>query len=150
MAVLDFFFGFDPVSLEELVRLAGFSALLDPEITKALTQAGELIVTTAQRNTWNVFDNPLGYGNDPILADTIYFHVAGPKEVDVAVGAIYGRRREMGFTGMTDSLGRFYASDPPKPYLLPAVAEDQELIMNMVELAVNNALDRVAVAGGVL
>lgn len=30
----------------------------------------------------------------------------------VTTDVIYGRRREMGFSGMSDSLGRFYPSDP--------------------------------------
>lgn len=137
--------GWDTGSLEELVRLAGYSALLDPEITSALVQAGDLVVTTAQANTWNVFDNPTG-----TLASNIYFHVVSPKEVEVGVAnppIPYGHRREFSFYG-PDSLGRVYPNDIPRPYLIPAVDEDSPLIMTMIEIACDNALARVGAVGG--
>lgn len=142
--LLDFSFGWDTGSLQKLVELAGFSALLDPEITEALTWAGELVVTTARSNTWEVFDNPTGR-----LASAIYFHVTSPKEVEVGVRDIpYARRREMGFLNMTDSLGRFYPNDHERPYLLPAVQEDQWLIADRMELAVDRVLERISLVGG--
>ena len=134
---MDFSMGFDPGSLAQIARLAGFSALLDPEIVAALAWSGELVVTTARANTWRVFANPTGN-----LADSIYFHMAGPMEAEVAVGVPYGRRREYGFSGMTDALGRFYPYDPAKPYLEPALEEDIPLIQARMELACNNALGR--------
>lgn len=138
MALSDWSIGFDPQSLQELVRLQGFSALLNPEITAALTKAGQVLVGAAQANTWQVFANPTGQ-----LADSIYFYVVSPMEVAVAVGVPYGRRREYGFSGMTDSLGRFYANDPARPYLTPAVDDNQAQITALMEQAVNNALGRV-------
>lgn len=144
MALGDWSVSWDAGSLEELVRLAGFEALLWPEITSALAQAGELVVTTAKTNTWNVFDNPTGYGNDPILADTIYFHVLSPGEVEVGVGKPYSHRREFSFYG-PDSLGRVYPNDIPRPYLIPAIDEDAPLIADLIEIACSNALDRVIV-----
>lgn len=145
MPTLDFSFGFDPGSLQKLVELRGFSALLDPEIVEALKWSSDLIVTTAKANAWEVFDTHPTEG----IENSIYAYMNNPMEFVVAVGAPYGRRREMGFTGMTDALGRFYASDPGKPYLLPAVEEDQELISLRVEQAVNNALDRIAVVSSI-
>lgn len=136
--------GWDTGSLEELVRLAGFSALLDPEITAALIQAGDLVVTTARTNTWNVFDNPSG-----TLASAIYFHVVSPSEVEAGVGVPYGHRREFSFYG-PDSLGRVYPNDIPRPYLIPAVDEDSPLIADMIALACDNALARVGAVGGVI
>lgn len=138
----DYSIGWNPGSLEELVRLAGFSALLDPEITAALTKIGEMVVTTARANTWEVFDNPTG-----ALADSIYFHVVSPSEVEVGVGVPYGGRREWGFSGKVDSLGRYYANDPGKPYLIPALYEDEPLAADMIELACYNAMGRLVVAG---
>lgn len=137
--MMDFHASLDPGSLEELVRLQGFSALLDPEITQGLTEAGTLLVNAAQATTWSVFDKPTGK-----LADSIYFYVVSPSEVAVAVGVPYGRRRELGFSGMTDSLGRYYAYDPGKPYLEPTVDEHQQEVAEIMEMAVNIALGRVA------
>jgi hypothetical protein len=130
----DFSASFDPGSLEKLTQLMGFGVLLDPRITQALTDAGELLVTTAQTNTWTVFASPTGE-----LAGSIYFYVVSPTEVDVAVGVPYGRRRELGFSGMTDSLGRHYTNDPGKPYLQPAVDTDAPMIQSMIEFAIYDA-----------
>lgn len=130
----NFSLGFDPGSLAAITKLEGFAALLNPEIADALTQAGELLVTTAQANTWAVFANPTG-----ALADSIYFWVAGPTEVDLAVGVPYGRRREYGFDGMYDSLGRGPFHDPAKPYMQPALDEDKPMVQELIATAVYNA-----------
>lgn len=128
----------DAPSLAEIVRLQGFAALLNPEITNALAQAGQLLVTAAQDNTWQVFDNPTG-----ALADSITFYVTSPEEVAVTVGVPYGHRREMGFSGQTDSLGRYYPYDPAKPYLIPAMEQNEQAVLDLMSAAVNSALGRV-------
>lgn len=130
----DFSIGFDPGSLARIARLEGFAALLDPQVQAAMVLSGELLVATAQANTWQVFDNPSG-----ALASSIYFWVAGPEEVDVAVGVPYGRRREMGFDGMYDSLGRGPFHDPAKPYLQPAVDASRDQIQELMTIAVYDA-----------
>lgn len=130
----NFRLSFDPGSLSKITHLIGFEALLNPEITAALTQSGELLVTTAQTNTWSVFANPTG-----ALAGSIYFYVISPMEVAVAVGVPYGRRREYGFSGMTDSLGRHFINDPGKPYLQPALDTDSPLVQELMTTAVYNA-----------
>lgn len=134
---IDFSASLEAQSLAELTRLQGFSALLRPEITTALTQAGQLLVTTAQDNTWRVFERPTGQ-----LAESIYFYVASPMEVQVRVGVPYGRRREYGFSGMTDALGRYYANDPGKPYLEPAVTAHTQTVQELIREAVDAALGR--------
>lgn len=122
-----FVLGFDPVSLATIAKLATFEGMLDPRIQGALDQSGQLIAQTAQANTWQVFANPTGE-----LADSITVLVAGLEEVDVVVGVPYGRRREMGFEGMYDSLGRGPFHDPAKPYLMPAVESDVPLVQSLV------------------
>lgn len=139
MALSDWNVSFDPTSLQEIVRLQGFSALLNSEITSALARSGQILVSAAEANTWRVFANPTGQ-----LASSIYFYVVSPSEVAVAVGVPYGARREYGFSGKTDSLGRFYANDPGKPYLQPAVDDNQAQVAAIMAQAVNNALGRVA------
>jgi hypothetical protein len=138
----DWSLSFNPGSLEELTRMAGMAALLDPEITAALTRGAEMVVTTAQANTWDVFDNPTG-----TLASRIYAYVKSPSEVAVGVRDIpYAHRREYSFYG-PDSLGRVYPNDIPRPYLEPALEEDTPLIADLVELACYNAMGRLVVAG---
>jgi hypothetical protein len=136
--MMDFHIGFDPGSLSALTQLAGFGALLDPEVQSGLTQVGTLLVNATQANTWSAFANPTGQ-----LADSIYFYVISPTEVAVAVGVPYAQRRERGFSGMTDALGRFYPYDPAKPYAQPAVDQHQQEITEIMEVAVNGALGRI-------
>lgn len=128
----------DAASLQEIVRLQGFSAFLNPEIQNALTQAGTLLVTAAQDNTWQVFDNPTGY-----LASQIYFYVPNAEEVQVIAGAVYSHRREYSFKG-PDSLGRMFPNDIPRPFLVPALEQNQDAVLALMAAAVNSALGRVA------
>ncbi len=133
---MDFRASLDAASIQEIVRLQGFSALLNPEITSALTQAGTLFVNAARDNTYQVFDNPTG-----ALADSIYFYLDDPNTASVAVGVIYGRRRELGFVGLVDSLGRV-GTDRARPYLQPAVDEHQQEVEQLFAIAANKALGR--------
>lgn len=128
----------DTDSLAEIVRLQGFEALLDPEITAALAQAGALLVGAAQDNTWRVFDNPIG-----ALANSITFYVTSPEEIAVSVDVPYGHRREYSFKG-PDSLGRMFPNDIPRPYLVPALENNEQAVLSLVEAAVNSALGRIA------
>ena len=129
----------DADSLAEIVRLQGFSALLNPEIQAALTQAGQLLVDAAAANTWQVFDNPTGY-----LASQIYFYVPNSEEVEVVAGAVYSHRREYGFVGQVDSLGRV-GTDVARPYLIPALENNEQAVLDLMSTAVNSALGRIAV-----
>src|SRR5579859_278084 len=128
---------FDLPSLAALARLHGFSVLLDDEIQPALIDVAQKITQDAQANTWQVFDNPSGK-----LADRIYPFVVSPAEMEIRVDVPYGRRRELGFSGMTDSLGRFFANDPAKPYLQPALDANIDYAQERVGLAVESALVR--------
>lgn len=128
----------DTDSLAEMVRLQGFSALLDPEITQALTQGGQILVKSAQDNTWEVFDNPSGK-----LASEITYYVISPQEVAVSVGVPYGHRREYSFKG-PDSLGRMFPNDRPRPYLIPAMEQNEQAVLDLISAATNSVLGRVA------
>ncbi len=130
----NFSVGFDPGSLAKVTRLEGFAALLNPQVQAGMELSAELVQKTAQANTWAVFDNPTGE-----LADSIYVWIAGPEEMDVVVGVPYGRRREMGFEGIYDSLGRGPFHDPGNPYLKPAVDADVSQIQELMALAVLDA-----------
>jgi hypothetical protein len=137
--MMDFNISMDPGSLSALTQLQGFAGLLNPAVVEGLRQSGVLLVNAAQANTWNVFANPTGD-----LADSIYFYVISPTEVAVAVGVPYGRRRENGYSGFTDALGRYYPNDPAKPYLTPAVDDNTQEIQEIMEMAMNTALGRIA------
>lgn len=136
---MDFHIGFDSGSLSEVTQLQGFAGLLNPAVQEGLTEGGTLLVNATVANTWSVFANPSGK-----LADSVYFYVISPTEVAVAVGVPWAQRRERGFSGMTDSLGRYYPHDPAKPYAEPAVDQTQQEIAEIMEMAVNTALGRIA------
>ena len=119
--------GFDPGSLEAITRMSGFAALLDPEITSALTEAGKFTVSTAEQISGSLFQNPTG-----AFADSLYFWVVSPEEVAIAAGVPYAQRLEYGFSGMTDALGRFYPYWPDYHWAeqtMDAVAPEVELLM---------------------
>ncbi len=132
---------FDTASLAELVKMAGFKALLDEEITKALAQAGQTLTAAAVANTWAVFSSPTGE-----LASTIYPWQASPSQMEIRVDSPYGRRREYGFMGMTDSLGRGPFNDPAKPYLAPALADNEDAVAQLISQAAQSAMERMGVS----
>lgn len=122
---------FDTGSLATLTRLMGFSALLDPNIQEALTEAGTILTDAAVANTWEVFENPTGE-----LAGTIYPWLKSPSEMEIRVDSPYGRRREEGFMGLYDSLGRGPFDDPAKPYLAPALTANEDEVKAFIAEAV--------------
>lgn len=121
---------FDTGSLATLTRLMGFSALLDPNIQEALTEAGTILTDAAVANTWEVFENPTGE-----LAGTIYPWLKSPSEMEIRVDSPYGRRQELGGGGLFDSLGR-PMTNPAKPYLAPALAANEDEVKALIAEAV--------------
>lgn len=137
---MPFSMSFDPQSLAEIAQMAGFGVYLSAEVQHALAQSAQLIADRARQNTWQVFENPTG-----ALAESIAADVSSPYEAQVTVGVPYGARREYGFSGKTDALGRFYAYDPAKPYLEPAMQESEPDVLALMTQAVDAALGRIAV-----
>lgn len=128
---------FDQQSMKEIVAFAGFGTLLSEEVQAALKQAGDLITQAAVANTWEVFANPTG-----ALASTLGVVVDSPFEIIVGSSSPYAARREYGFSGQTDSLGRYFANDPAKPYLQPALDDNQQAVLQLIDAAVEKALAR--------
>jgi len=128
---------FTPESLKEIVQFAGFSTLLSEEVQGTMRATGEKLAAAAQEKTWEVFANPTG-----TLASTIQPILESPYEIRIGSDSPYARRREYGFSGMTDSLGRFYAHDPAKPYMGPTLAENEQAILQLMDEAVQRALAR--------
>lgn len=139
---MDFHASLDPGSLAALVRMAGFEALLLPEVQGALTEAGNLTVSTAQQIAESEFQNPSGE-----FSDSLYFWIISPEEVAVAAGVPYAQRLNYGFSDMTDSLGRYY------PYWPAYHWADQtlEVVQPEVEVLVAGAVEQAmaAIGGGI-
>ena len=125
----------DPKALAEIAQFAGFGTLLSEEVQQAMDEAGSLLVASAQGNMH--WQHPSG-----ALEESIHVMNESPYEIEVGSDLPYARRREKGFSGMTDSLGRTFHNDPGQPYLAPALAENQSAILASIDEAVERALDR--------
>ncbi len=139
--MIDFTIGFDSRSLAEIAQFYSFSVFLGEEMATAMSSAGDLVTASAIANTWTVFAHPTGK-----LASSIAPVLDSPFEVQIGTGVPYARRREFGFSGMTDSLGRYYPYDPAKPYMAPALASNEQAVMTLIEEAAARAWERI---GGV-
>lgn len=122
---------FDPASMAEIARLFEFEVILTEEMATANQEAGDLVLAAAQANTWTAFQHPTG-----ALASSLSAVLVSPWEVDITAGVPYAWRRERGFSGMTDSLGRFYPYDPAEPYAQPALDANADKVMALYEEAV--------------
>ncbi len=66
-------------------------------------------------------------------------------EVGVISAVRYGRRRELGFSGMTDRLGRFYPNDPGAFYLRDALQASEPGIAAAFSQAARMAFREIAI-----
>lgn len=130
-----FSISWDPQSLKEIAQLIGFAGLLSPVIQQALRQGGESIVKVAQDNTWARFRNPTG-----ALSESLHVLEQSPYELEIGSDLSYSRRREYGFSGMTDSLNRFYPSDPGVLYLTDALASQQDEVLAFLQQGIEGML----------
>jgi len=131
---------FDPSSMASIARLLSFDLMLEEEMAPSMEEAGQIVTEAAQANTWTAFQNPIGK-----LAGSIEPVMVSPMEVGISVGVPYGFRREYGFVGMTDSLGRV-GTDPAEPYAGPALDANADKVMELMDLAIERTWIRV---GGV-
>ncbi len=138
MMLLDI--SFDPASMASIARLLSFDLMLEEEMAPSMAEAGKIVTEAAQANTWTAFQHPTGP-----LADSLAPVMVSPLEVGISVGVPYGFRREYGFVGMTDSLGRV-GTDPAEPYAGPALDANADKVMELMDEAVLRTWARV---GGV-
>ncbi len=121
---------FDPGSMASISRLLSFDVMLEEEMAPSMDEAGQIVTEAAQANTWTAFQHPTGP-----LAASIEHVMVSPMEVGISVGVPYGFRREYGFVGMTDSLGRV-GTDPAEPYAGPALDANADKVMQLMEEAI--------------
>lgn len=143
---MDFRASLDTGSIQEVIRLQGFSALLDPEIRDALVKGGTRIAQRAQQNAYDVFENNSPGG----LADNIYPWLVSPTEMEIRVDKPYAHRREglddqgqpAPFHG-PDALDRMFPNEISRPYLRPAMEQETPDVEALFAAAANNALGRI-------
>jgi len=123
---------YDLHSLQEIRNLAHFSQFLNPLMEMKMVKIGDIVIQAAVANTWAVFQQPTGH-----LAGTIVAIPNGPLEIDIGSNEGYARRLEEGFHGV-DSLGRAYSNEP-EPYLMPALEDNADEIIQEMQDAVAEA-----------
>lgn len=131
----DLSISFSPDSLKQITAYAGFPVLLSAEVQAAMGQGGQIIVSASRAAMhWR---NPTGQ-----LSANMYVRADSPFEIIVGNDLPYALRRHEGFSGMTDSLGRFYPHDPGQPYLQQPMDDNEPAILNLLDAGVEKALER--------
>lgn len=112
---------------------------LEAAIQLSLDETAKLLSDRTVVNTWIYFYNPTGQ-----LAGSLYTTVEAPYARIIHVGVPYSRRREEGFSGHTDALGRYYAQDPGAHYMWNTLTEsvDDDSIRAIWVTNLNAALAR--------
>jgi hypothetical protein len=111
---------FDALSEARLARLMAAPLTMDAFYLGAMRYSVSLVTMKAKQNAASRFVRPTGN-----LLNNIQGYVMSPMlgVVGVTRSVPYGKRREFGFTGMTDSLGRTYTRDPGVFYLRDALVD---------------------------
>lgn len=114
---------FDSNGLDRLRQLADFKQFLEPNLQRAMQSNVDLLQSDARAYMYANFKNPTGP-----LEDAVQTSVP-----DAYTGTVFNEappawRREEGFSGMTDSLGRFFPNDPGIHYFATTLAQDRDQI----------------------
>lgn len=131
--------GLDPVSMAQAQLLNQWTGSFRPTFEGFLTQAGldslRALHMSAEHFMWTTFMNPTGP-----LEESLMEQMTSPYEGWMGADSPYGRRRDWGFSGMTDSLGRYYPNDPGIYYLEHAIDDMTPEIIGYYQRAFYQAL----------
>ena len=121
--------------MQAVEHMAGFDALLIVH----MWDAGKASLEALEREAVDYMDarfiNPTG-----ALADSLERQMFSYDEGHLATNMPYARRREWGFSGMTDSLGRYYPNDPGIGYMEAAIRLAAPDITTYYETAINQTV----------
>lgn len=129
----------DALSMANIERMLTFGSLFDPAITHAIDLSLDGIISAAQTYMWATFINPTG-----ALEDAFEKDLQGTNGI-LSNALPYAWRRNEGFSGMTDSLGRFYPYDPGIHYVEFALQISEPFIETTFAIETETAL---AMIGG--
>jgi hypothetical protein len=129
----DILLQFDPASVARIAKIAEFETILRLNFLLAMQDSLDNLETAAQGEMWSMFLNPSGQ-----LEDAFEKTVYGPYKAALSNPLPYAWRREMGFSGMTDSLGRFFPNDPGIAFMHTAI----DIAYDEVQMNFQEALDR--------
>lgn len=109
--------GFDAATVARLSRLIEAGPIFTAYYGAAMNACVNYVTTKAKQNASQRFQQPTG---TLMRGITGVVHSPFLGEVGVGKQVPYARRREFGFNGMTDALGRTYTNDPGAFYLTDA------------------------------
>lgn len=121
------------VSLEQQVGMALEDSLIRLENTAALTAHGLFKNPTGALNSH--FGGQITSWGFPVISGMVFND------------SPYAWRRDRGFSGMTDSLGRFYPNDPGVYYMENALTTETDWIAARFKKAVRLALNEFSAGG---
>lgn len=96
----------DPESIQALGRLENGQAAFKSGVSKALVRSVMLLDSTSVEYMWDHFRNPGGQ-----LESGFTWSVPSWNRAYLDNDVPYAKRRNWGFSGKTDALGRFYPND---------------------------------------
>lgn len=131
-----FSFAFDADSLAKIQQFSDWKPMLEEELLKAHDKADSLIGYQAKKVA------PYQSGE---LESHFGVEVDSPYQSSVFNDSPYAWRREEGFTGMTDSLGRYYPNDPGTKYMGITLQLTKKKVGSIFGLALDSALARLGV-----
>lgn len=131
----------DAASLKRIGAMMAAPAIFVPYYTTAMNASVQRVVTESKKVAATSFKNPTG-----TLMRGITGHVVNPWLGVAGVGAEipYARRREFGFSGMTDALGRHYTDDPGAFYMHKGLEASRSYITDAFGTATLAALRTIA------
>ncbi len=130
-----FSLSFDSKTLRTIERIAGFEAVLEPQLKEEMQGIVDLLQIESKNYMWGKFKNPTGP-----LEDSVQTEVQSAYLGRVYSDSPYAWRREEGFSGKTDALGRFYAEDPGIHFFRRTLRSNKALIRSMLKALMVKAL----------
>lgn len=120
---------FEPDILGVMHLFEGFQERLEAHIATAVEKSAGLIGQAGQDNMHWI--NPTG-----ALEGSIQVVMVDSHNAYIGSDLPYANRREFGFSGMTDSLGRFYPHDPGAFFMTTAI-EDQSVLQQVAGIFID-------------
>src|SRR2546429_9988136 len=125
--LLSFSYTIDPDALAKIKQFEGWKIVLEEELVKAHRKSDIALKAAAKANmNWK---NPSGK-----LKGSVKRRVVNPYASWVGTDLPYAWRRERGFSGKTDSLGRYFVHDPGQFYMENTLKQKRgEIDVNFTE-----------------
>ena len=132
----------DAASLATLHNFSNYQALLEPELLKAMDRGISLLQATATDEMYNLFQNPTGQAEEAwdTSVQSAYLAIA-------ANTAPYAQRLDYGFSGLTDSLGRYFPYWPAYYWAESTVMDAADQVAAQFQAAIDYA--NLALGGGI-